>query len=294
MTRDDTEQVDDPEEVGPALKAVGDESRMQIIQSLVEQRREHPIDPGLSFSDLREAVGIRDSGRFNYHLDKLRDQFVEEDDGEYKLTYAGRQIAIALVSGDYQPGISKEPIEHGTCPLEECTETLFARYEDGYVQLECADGHQVFQTGFPPVAAVERPMDKLLDVVVRRVYDDLGMLQEGVCPQCYGAAGYEAVYDDEHEGYMLRGACDRCGTMNTATPGICILTDPDVRSFYREHGENIYELYPWELDVVFEQRNQTVVSEDPVRLQIDLTLSGDTLRAMVDETGNVVETERLD
>jgi hypothetical protein len=294
MGSDDAEQTDDPQETAPALKAVGDESRMRIVQSLVEHRREHPKNPGLSFSDLREAVGIRDSGRFNYHLDKLRDRFVEEDDGEYKLTYAGRQIAIALVSGEYQSGVSKDPIEHGTCPVEDCTATLFARYEDGYVRLDCADDHQVFQTGFPPVAAVERPMEKLLDVVVHRVYDDLGMLQEGVCPQCYGAAGYEAVYDEEHEGYMFRGSCDRCGTMNTATPGICILTAPAVRSFYRDHGENIDDLYPWELDFVFEQRNQTVVSEDPVRLQIDLTLSGDTISVTVDDTGNVVETERVD
>jgi len=292
MGSDDAEQVDNPEEAAPALKAVGDESRMQIIQALVAHRREHPKNPGLSFSALREAVGIRDSGRFNYHLDKLRDRFVEEDDGEYKLTYAGRQIAIALVSGEYQSGVSKEPIEHGTCPVEECTETLFARYEDGYVELECPD-HQVFKTGFPPVAAVERSMDKLLDVVVRRVYDDLGMIQDGVCPYCYGTAEYAATYDDEHDYYMFEGACDRCGTMNTTTPGICLLTDPDVRAFYHDHGEDIYDLYPWELDFVFEQRHQTVVSEDPVRLQIELTLAGDTLQAVVDDTGNVVETERL-
>jgi hypothetical protein len=93
---------------------------------------------------------------------------------------------------------------------------------------------------------------------------------------------------------MFWGSCDRCGTMNTATPGICILTAPAVRSFYRDHGENIDDLYPWELDFVFEQRNQTVLSEDPVRLQVDLTLSGDTISVTVDDTGNVVETERVD
>ena len=35
----------------------------------------HPDDPR-TFSELREAVGMRDSGQFNYHLDKLLGTFV--------------------------------------------------------------------------------------------------------------------------------------------------------------------------------------------------------------------------
>lgn len=292
MTSEDAENGTTEQEVVPALKALGDESRLQIIQALVDHRREHPTEPGLAFSDLREAVGMRDSGRFNYHLDKLREQFLEEKDGEYRLTYAGRQIAIALVSGQYQSGVNKEPIEHGTCPFEDCSATLFASYEDGYVRLRCEDDHDAFQTGFPPVAAVERPMDELLDVVTRTVYDDLGLIQEGVCPLCYGTAGYHAVQAEEYGDYMFRGACDRCGTQNTATPGICTLTDPAVQAFYREHGRDIYDLYPWELDVVFESRHQTVLSEDPVQIQVELTLQGDTILVTLDETGTIVGTER--
>jgi len=289
MSNDDTGSE---QETAPALKTVGDESRLGIVQALVEHRREHPDDTGLSFSDLREAVGMRDSGRFNYHLDKLRGQFVEEGEDGYKLTYAGDQIAAALVSGEYQSGVDKGPVEHGTCPLEGCDATLSASYEDGYVLLGCADDDTVFRDGFPPAAAKERSMDELLGVVARRVYDNVGMVQDGICPHCYGTMGYDAVFAEELDAYVFRATCNQCGTLQTATPGICAVTDPAVRAFYRDHGTDIYDVSPWDLDVVYETQGQTVASEDPLRLEIDLTVAGDTIRVTVNDAGQVVETAR--
>jgi len=53
-------------------------------------------------SELRKRVGVRDSGRFRYHLEKLRGPFVEQaDDGSYRLTYAGSEVVTAIVAGTY-------------------------------------------------------------------------------------------------------------------------------------------------------------------------------------------------
>jgi hypothetical protein len=178
------------------LDAAGDESRMRIVQALVEHRSEQPRDPGLPFSALRDASGIRDSGRFNYHLDKLRDRFVEEENGEYRLTYAGRKLGIALVSGTYRSGISKGPTEFGTCPREDCGATLLARYEEGNVVVDCENDHRSFRTGLPPGAAVDRSMEELFGVVVRSIFSDLETVQEGICPYCYGTVDPEIAFDD--------------------------------------------------------------------------------------------------
>ena len=44
---------------------------------------------------------MRDGGRFNYHLGKLRDRFVRERDGGYVLGHAGERVVLA--AGDLDP-----------------------------------------------------------------------------------------------------------------------------------------------------------------------------------------------
>jgi DNA-binding transcriptional ArsR family regulator len=49
-----------------AFAALGDPTRIAILRALFED----PHEP-TAFSDLRRAVGVRDSGQFNYHLGEL-------------------------------------------------------------------------------------------------------------------------------------------------------------------------------------------------------------------------------
>lgn len=51
---------------------------------------------GLRFSTLRRRVGVRDSGRFNYLLGRLRGQLVERHDERYVLTERRRHAAATL------------------------------------------------------------------------------------------------------------------------------------------------------------------------------------------------------
>lgn len=72
---------------------LGDETRLRIVRALAaadpEPRR---------FSDLRARVGTADTGRFNYHLNRLRGDLVEKTDEGYVLTPAGRRLA-GVVTG---------------------------------------------------------------------------------------------------------------------------------------------------------------------------------------------------
>lgn len=53
-----------------AFAVLGNETRMEILQSLGEAERP------LVFSELREAVEIDDPGQVNYHLNQLKRHFV--------------------------------------------------------------------------------------------------------------------------------------------------------------------------------------------------------------------------
>lgn len=77
-----------------ALEALGNEHRIAILRTLAD------ADGALTFSELRERVGIDDAGRFNYHLNKLRGQFVRRAEAGYELGYAGERVVLAAADID--------------------------------------------------------------------------------------------------------------------------------------------------------------------------------------------------
>lgn len=94
------------EDPADALAVLGDETRMAILRELAEA-----AGP-LAFSELRERAGVRDTGRFNYHLTKLCEYFVRETPEGYELGHAGSRVIDAAGSAD--PGGVEDT---DTCPV---------------------------------------------------------------------------------------------------------------------------------------------------------------------------------
>lgn len=69
---------------------LSDEIRVGIVRELAR------ADGALSFSELRSSVGVADSGRFNYHLKRLRGKLVEKTADGYVLTASGVRAAGAV------------------------------------------------------------------------------------------------------------------------------------------------------------------------------------------------------
>ena len=57
--------------VTDAFKLLSDEVRLAILLSLWEASDPLAENNAVSFSQLFDCIGIRDSGNFSYHLDKL-------------------------------------------------------------------------------------------------------------------------------------------------------------------------------------------------------------------------------
>lgn len=88
-----------------ALSALGDETRIAILRELAD------AETSLSFSELRERVGVRDTGRFNYHLTKLCEYFVRDTGDGYELGHAGARVVDA--AGNAHP----DPDLEAACPV---------------------------------------------------------------------------------------------------------------------------------------------------------------------------------
>lgn len=78
----------DPAAVTDTFTLLSDETRVRIVLALYDASEE-----AVRFSDLRSRVGVRDGGRFNYHLDRLRGHLVEKTGAGYALTDAGERVA---------------------------------------------------------------------------------------------------------------------------------------------------------------------------------------------------------
>jgi len=93
---------------------LGNEVRIRILRSLADAG-----DP-LIFTELREAAGVRDTGRFNYHLKQLCEYFVRERSDGYELSHAGDRVIAADHTAESEEAF--EPVgATDECPV--CGET---------------------------------------------------------------------------------------------------------------------------------------------------------------------------
>ena len=274
-----------------AFDALADETRVAILHALVEYRCENPRKPALSFSALRKRVGASDSGRFNYHLGKLRDRFVEKTDDGYVLTFAGEQMATAVLSGAVADDAELGPEPLGDdCPL--CGSAVSASYADGHVLVECESDHQILRIPAPPTLVRGRDIETVLAAAVQDAYDAVSMAKRGVCRSCYGhmeSTLREGEYGDQTV-YGFEAVCERCGERYSSTVALTLFDHPEFVAFLSAHGRDLDEQYPWQLGFVSPEVSPDVVSEEPLRVRVTVELDGDEFAAVVDEAAQVIET----
>jgi DNA-binding transcriptional ArsR family regulator len=285
-----------------AFGALGNEIRLDIIRALANARRLQWRWRGMTFAELRKEVGVRDAGNFNYHLDKLLGRFVVKDGDEYKLTYAGMQIAGAVVAGTYT-----ERGQHFTTetdiPCQVCGEPVTATYEYEYLTLAGEDHDVSFGTTLPPGATRDRSPKKVIELAMLDARQDVERAMNGVCPHCWGpmetTVPSETMLDIETHGpkpvpddqLWIRFDCDRCGMVIWLPPGSCLVSEPPVIAFFEAHGQDIRE-YSY-LDLPFGgPHGATLESNTPVRVRVTVELEADRLLVWMGSEGEIVKTER--
>jgi hypothetical protein len=289
------EQIE-PEEV---FTLVSDENRISILRALWDS------DEPLAFSELQDAVDIRDSGQFNYHLDKLVGQFITKAEEGYALTAAGDQINGAIEAGSYTTSGTMDPISlDEPCPA--CGGSRTFHYEDEKAHTTCDSCS--FQAAFavPPSAFVDCERSEIPDAAAQYLRTILERLDSGFCSQCdgpierhVGRLSDSSVSDDsEVEEDLLDGAqklpvveyeCLQCGMEPTSGLTYSLLTHPAVVSFYHDHGIDIRNRPLWEFST-FETDTEQIQTADPFRASTTFIAGDEQLTVVVDADLTVVET----
>ncbi|MGM0606039.1 MAG: DUF7351 domain-containing protein [Halobacteriota archaeon] len=311
----------DPDEVFTSL---ADPTRVAILQSLWETDGHEA-----TFSEIRTAVGMSDSGQFNYHLNTLTGQFVAKTDAGYSLTQAGELINGAIATGAYTLDAAIDPITlEPPCPTCGGTKTFY--YEDETVRIEC-DSCPI-TSGFvvPPGVFAGYDRESIPDVASRYLRSTFQTIKSGFCWYCEGRIrptvdsvvdvfasldglpeGVPEVADSPsestadlleqfdiptdmaaqlHDIPWVKYECDRCGATPTTSLDFVFLDHPAVVSFYHDHGIDVREQSMWELELVSTDR-AAIRRRDPFRAHVTYRVGDDSLTIVVDDALDVVEIE---
>lgn len=282
------------EEVPPAeaFAALADPVRVAVLEALWTAD-----DHTATFSELRAAVGVEDSGRFNYHLSKLRDRFVTKDDDGYRLRLAGSRVVGALLSGAYtQTGSVESMAMDQACPL--CDGAMTLHYENERVSISCADcGTTSVNIGIPPGVFAGYDRESLPDVTERYARTTVQRANGGFCMTCEGRIDPHVTIetppddaDDRPEVPLVEYECERCGADITSDLGTALLDHPDVVAFYHDHGIDVRESPLWRF-VAVDGDSTRIRSEDPLQVSVVYTAGDDQLILTVDDALSVLAVE---
>lgn len=265
-----------------AFAILSDETRLEVIRVLGDVGGTEG-DHSLSFSELQKRVGVQDNGRFNYHLQELLGRFVEPHDDGYRLRIPGVQVYQAIQAGVYAEHDEIGPLETDIpCPGD-CEATCHGEYTEFRFRLACPDcgarrvHYPVDPESFDPEAVPE----DLLRAADRRLKRDTFSMELGFCPYCAGPVesaflGHRSRFSESEadEGLVAsRRSCTRCHWFIEFRTHALALIKPRVAGAFSAAGVNTFETPQW--DAAYEW-TETVVSEDPVRIALEMTIGGIT------------------
>ncbi|MEZ3117552.1 ArsR family transcriptional regulator [Halobaculum sp. MBLA0147] len=307
MTRERGDGVGDDgdadEAAREAFALLGHDLRLEIVLALLERWRAAATEP-TGYADLMRAVGLEDSGKFNYHLQKLRGVYVRKTDEGYVPTAAATALYRAVLGS--RPTTDDDVTLDGpdaSCPA--CGTDLAATYEHGFLEVTCPDcGSERPHVSFPLPrnALAGRTETEVYGAVADRVHGFADLVRRGQCPYCAGTVSVsidpeavdrpapEAVDTDAHAvGFddALRFDCDRCSLVLVPSFTGALAREPRVVATLRSIGVDTEDSPPWVLPLP----GRELRSRDPLRVALTWTTDGGTATVVVDDTVAVVSTE---
>lgn len=267
-----------------AFALLGHEIRLDILLALFEDWMAAYTEPK-SYAELMDAVGLEDSGKFNYHLGKLRGVYIRQVEDGYVPTASATALYRAVLATRPTETVEYEqPLGEANCPSCGAQPTL--RYERGFVTVDCPACQQWegFTYPFPQNGFEQRDPEQVLRAVHDRVRHEVGLARTGQCPSCAGPIAVDPRVDViEEPDHWVELACESC----TFVVGIdllsALLTDDRVAAALREIGLDPTG-YDWERPT----GTRTIRSRDPLRLSLTVEgLSGTAAVTVADDLGVV-------
>lgn len=300
-----------------AFELLGNEIRMEVLQTLSKE------SGPLSFSELRDRVGVRDSGQFNYHLGQLTDHFIAKTEAGYELRQSGRRVIQAVLSGaiTQDPVVERTPINQ---PCFYCGTPIDVSYREGEVRMHCSECQPSVdeESGdvdngspeeqdvlgyvrLPPAGVVGRSAEEILQSAYTWYYNQVVTMADGVCPRCSAALEHPVSACENHDD--SKGICERCGNRSAARityrcPNCLFerelglsnhfLDNRELQQFALRHGVDVISPSFERVYASVGENETDVLSTSPLKARITFDIDEDRLTLTIDEELSVTEVAR--
>ena len=301
-----------------AFALLGNETRVAILMALWEEYDPHANENAVPFSRIFDRVDHDDRGNVNYHLTKLKGQFIQQrtERGGYELREQGLKLVRAIIAGAGVQDVELERTEiDQSCPF--CAAPTAISYHDGVLLHTCTECDGVGQTQtdtdgllsavpFDPAGLAERTPEEIRAASTAVAFHQVQSLFNGLCFACSGPVEGWLECCPDHDTTGSCGHCGRkfaawahfrcriCKNRSTTSPKNLALFHPAVISFYDEHGiatriqaddfENTRRVL-----ALRDDHEMELVSLDPPRVVVRAVYEGDNIRLTFDETASVVD-----
>ncbi|WP_436923140.1 winged helix-turn-helix domain-containing protein [Halosimplex amylolyticum] len=319
MTDEPAERTLSPDE---AFEVLGNETRVGILQAL------GGADAPVSFTELREDVGMTDSGRFNYHLDRLTGHFVRKGEAGYELRRAGERVVEAVLSGAVTaaPVLERTEIDQ---PCHYCGAPIAVRFREERVELYCtecpgtysrtdsddetcidadADDGYLGYHPLPPAGVADRDPEAVFRAAWVWGHLELLAASAGVCPRCSATLDRSTRVCEDHD--PDESLCDACGRRYAVVFDLectnCIYDESGAAvvgladsaalvAFMLDHGLNPFaptvETLP-AISRAYNNFDEEVVSTEPFEARFTFAVGNDELTLTVDDSLRVADADR--
>jgi len=275
-----------------AFSLLGNDTRIDILQAMLDENADNaPV----GFTELFERVEMADSANFNYHLQKLTGHFIKQTEDGYEFRHPGRKVVSSIFAGTLtdRAQLGFFPVE-GSCHA--CDGDLHGWYVDEVLTIACVDCATVLvRYPFPPGGIDERTPEELLQAFHHYVRHHYCLAADGVCPECTGPVETELRYEPTEADPLdvtVEHTCQRCGYDLQSSVGVNLLDNAEVLLFHSERGIDLSTEPFWHFEWCVSDACTEILSEEPLRLRLDISCAGDELRVVLDETLTVTETAR--
>jgi hypothetical protein len=287
-----------PENIDPqeAFQLFSHEMRLEILFALWESP-----NYALAFSEIQDAVGERDSGKFTYHLEQLTGQFVTEVEGQYVLQLAGHRVIDAIQSGVFHMSPTVSPVEApGSCTR--CGTTPTFEYEELLATVSCGECEtKLIEYPFEPGGFQDRSVAEAVRAFDRRTKFTWRLASSGACFVCagrvevaYTESAPQIDHDDRYGEFfaadhpaLFHLSCHNCSFYSYIPVGIRLLDDPTVVGYLAMAGIDVTTDYLWELPFITDAELMTVQSREPWDILIEVPTQTDSLTVRLDDDASV-------
>lgn len=303
---------------------LANETRLAILLALWEA--EEPFSEGqwdptegdfVPFSELRERVDVRDSGRFNYHLGQMEGIFIEKTGNGYHLLPTGSKIVRTIIADSAygEEILEPSPIDLNCWYCGGATAITYQYQRLYHVCLECDGGFDLGRkhpsgalagTVENPAALTDRTPEEIYAAGETNGFLDFRKRAAGLCPKCTGLIDSWLDVCDDHaptedepcstcgrqSRSTARSVCTVCKAASTQTIELYSGHHPELIAFAWKHGYDMFdrntETMHW-IAQINAEADQEILSTDPLRLRVTFRSNGDEVQLTYDEKLDVVD-----